>query len=406
MEHHSASGAAGPSSPALSQDQVRARLREIALFEGLDEGHLEEILRVSEPVLVEADEYVFEEGDRGDHFYVIVRGEIELRKAAGDGMRPLATLGGGQAFGEMALLNQTSRSAAAYAVSDTYLLSISREAFSHVLGGETLGARLLRNLAKALWGSSARRAARQAEEPPPGPHEVLGDFNRLLRTRLLPRVTPRISGYDLAASTLTPRQGIGSSGWDWFLLSDGRPAFVVMKSVRTDIFSAQRLMTLRALLRAGSAVRDDSLGSLMTRASRGLRDVWVEGLSGPVACGLVALAEGRVEWVGAGDVAGMIVRPGGASRSLNWSSPAAGELPEHEYESSAIDLGARDKLICLSENPGDLVRLVTSVVVGGYTSSSRDALSKLFGRFAQGSMAGAPVTDLTGAVITCTRASI
>jgi len=398
----------GGGPPSLSQEQVRARLREVALFDGLGGNDLEEILEISEPVLVEADEYVFEEGDRGDHFYIIVRGEVELRKASGNDMKRLALLRAGQAFGEMALLNQTPRSASAFAVTDTYMLSVSREAFGRILGGETLAVRLLRNLSKALWATSVRLAARQAQQARSDtPHEALADFNRLLRTRLLPRVTPRVSGYDLAASTLTPRQGVGSTSWDWFLLGDGRPVFLVMKADRADIFSAQRLETLRTLLRSRAAEPQESLGVMLTQASRGLRAGWVEGLSGAVSCGILALAEGSAEWAGGGDVSGMIVRSGGASRDLNRGSPAVGEIADHEYDATIIELGARDKLICMSDNPPNLVQLVTSVVTGGYTSSSRDALSKLFGRFAHAQAPGAAstATDLTGAVITCTRAA-
>ncbi len=407
MEQQRASEVEGGETASLTQDQVRERLKEVALFEGLDGDDLDEILEISDPVLVEADEYIFEEGDRGDHFYIIVRGEVELRKAAGDGAKRLALLRAGQAFGEMALLNQTPRSASAFAVSDTYMLAVSREAFGRILGGETLAVRLLRNLSKALWATSVRLAARQAQQARSDtPHEALADFNRLLRTRLLPRVTPRISGYDLAASTLAPRHGVGSCGWDWFLLPDGRPVFLVMRSARSDIFSAQRLATLRTLLRSRAAEPIESLGALLTRASRGLRAGWVEGLSGPVSCGMLALAEGGAEWVGAGDVAGMVVRSGGASRDLNRGSPAAGELPDHVYESTVIDLGAKDKLISMSDNPPSLVQLVTSVVTGGYTSSSRDALSKLFGRFAQLQSPGvaSAATDLSGVVITCEKA--
>jgi CRP-like cAMP-binding protein len=397
----------GGGAVSLSKDQVRQRLREVALFEGLGGEDLEEILNISEPVLVEADEYVFEEGDRGDHFFIIVRGEVELRKASASGTKRLALLRGGQAFGEMALLNQTPRSASAFAVTDTYMLSVSREAFGRILGGETLAVRLLRNLSKALWATSVRLAAKQAQQTRSDtPHEALADFNRLLRTRVLPRVTPRVSGYDLAASTLTPRQGVGSSAWDWFLLADGRPVFLVMKSERPDIFSAQRLAALRTLVRSRADESHGSLGVMLTRVSRGLRSGWVEGLSGPVACGMLALAEGSAEWVGGGDLAGMIVRAGGASRELNRGSPAVGALPEHEYESTVIELGARDRLVCMSDNPATTVQLVTSVVTGGYTSSSRDALSKIFGRFAQAQAPGAAstATDLSGVVITCTQA--
>ena len=388
---------------SLSPDQVREKLRQVALFQGLGGSDLDQILDISESVLIEAGEHVFEEGDRGDHFFIIVRGEIELRKAAGSGTKKLAVLRSGQAFGEMALLNQTPRSASAYAVDDSYLLSVSRAAFGEILGGETLAVRLLRNLSKALWATSVRLAAKQAHQlRSDTPHEALADFNRLLRARLLPRVTPRVSGYDVTASTLTPRRGVGSSAWDWFLLEDGRPAFVVMKATRGDIFSAQRLATLRALLRGSSAEPHPTLGALLTHVNRGLRSSWVEGLSGTVACALVALAERSSECLVAGDVAGVVVRSTGTTKDLYRAEPPVGEKADHSYQSAVMVLGARDKLILLSQRPRNSVELVTSVLTAGYTSSSRGALTSLFDRFGTASPGGTAASDLTGAVITST----
>ena len=386
---------------SLTPDQIREKLRAVALFQGLDGKDLEQILAVSEPVLVEKGEYVFEEGDRGDHFFIIVRGAVELRKAGGDGAKKLAILKAGQAFGEMALLNQTPRSASAFAAEDTYMLSVSRAAFGEVLGGDTLAVRLLRNLSKSLWATSVRLASKQAQQVLiDAPHEALADFNRLLRSRLLPRVTPRVSGYDLTAATLAPRHGSGASAWDWFLLPDGRPVFVVMRAVRDDIFSAQRLSALRGLLRGLATEPHASLGSLLTLASQGMRACWVDGLSGPVACGLVALADGAMEWAGAGDACGVLARAAGGVEELPSSVRAAGEKADQVYESLVLPLGSRDKAVLLSERPADPIRLMTSVITGGYTSSSRDALNKLFAQLDPDRPEGAPSRDVSGAVIT------
>ena len=390
-----------PPSESLSQEQVREKLRSVALFQGLEPSDLERILGISESVLVEAGEVVFEEGERGDLFYIIVRGEIELRKRAGDDGKKLAVLREGQAFGEMALLNQTPRSASAHALVDTYLLSISRAAFGQILGGDTLAVRLLRNLSRALWATSVRLAAKQNTRTDTS-HEVLAEFNRLLRSRLLPRLTPRVSGYELTASTLAPRQGVGSSAWDWLLLTDGRPVFVVMRAARPDIFAAQRLATLRALLRALSERPQESLGALLTETSYALRSGWVDGLSGPVACSMVALGDGFAELLAAGDACGLVVRAGGEMEDLGRGAPPAGELAGHEYESIRVVLGNRDKVILLSERPENAVALVTSVVTEGYTSSSRDALNKIFERLGE-IEPGPSGSDLTGAVITRTK---
>jgi CRP-like cAMP-binding protein len=388
---------------SLSQEQVRDKLRSVALFQGLGGSDLDRILGISESVLFEAGETVFEEGERGHHFYIIVRGEVELRKKSGSGQKRLAVLREGQAFGEMALLNQTPRSASAHALVDTYVLSISRAAFGPILGGDTLAVRLLRNLSKALWATSVRLASRQADQTRADPsHDSLADFNRLLRSRLLPRVTPRVTGFDLAASTLAPRRGLGASAWDWLLLADGRPVFAVMKAARPDIFSAQRLAALRTLLRALAERPHISLGALVTETGVALRSSWIDGLSGPVACAVVAFGDGTAEIVRAGEVCALVVRAGGTVEDLGGGAPAVGEGPAVEYESIPSVLGNRDKVILLSERPRS-VSLVTSVVTEGYTSSSRDALNKIFGRL--GRAGPGPVgSDLSGAVITRTKA--
>ena len=392
-------------SESLTQEQVREKLHSVALFDGLESSDLDRILRMSESVLVEAGELVFEEGERGDHFYVIVRGEVELRKRSWNGQRKkLAVLREGQAFGEMALLNQTPRSATAQALVDTYMLSISRASFGQILGGDSLALRLLRNLSTALWATSVRLAAKHTEQAQVdnASHDTLAEFNRLLRARLLPRLTPRVSGFDLTASTLAPRQGVGSSAWDWLLLVDGRPVFAVMRAVRADVFSAQRLSALRALLRAASERPHASLGALLSEVSYALRSAWIDGLSGPVACSLVALADGSAEVVGAGAVCSLVVRSDGDTEEVGEGSPPAGELAGHEYESNPVVLGNRDRVVLLSERPANAAGLVRSVVTEGYTSSSRDALNKIFGRLAEVEP-GRSGSDLTGAVITRTR---
>jgi hypothetical protein len=178
--------------------------------------------------------------------------------------------------------------------------------------------------------------------------------------------------------------------------------FVVMRAVRADIFSAQRLAALRTLLRALAERPHASLGALLTESSLGLLAGWIDGLSGPVACALVALGDGTAEIAGAGAVCSLVVRAGGGTSDIGDGAPAVGERAGHEYESISVVLGTRDKVILLSERPTNIVALVTSVVTEGYTSSSRDALNKIFGRLGEAEP-GRSGSDLTGAVVTRTK---
>src|SRR5262249_31305884 len=54
---------------------------------------------------------VFREGDIGDRIYIITSGKAEVTRKNSDGDIPLAQLGAGEYFGEMALLNHTTRNA-------------------------------------------------------------------------------------------------------------------------------------------------------------------------------------------------------------------------------------------------------------------------------------------------------
>src|SRR3954471_24489263 len=58
---------------------------------------------------------LFEEGQPGHVMYIVVAGEIEIRRRVGDAARVLAVLGGGEFFGEMAILSGRPRSATAVA---------------------------------------------------------------------------------------------------------------------------------------------------------------------------------------------------------------------------------------------------------------------------------------------------
>ena len=79
----------------------------------------------------EADETIFREGDRGDRLYVVIDGEVEVVNDSSDGgERVLRTLGAGEAFGEIALINESPRTATVRCKSRTNVLSIDRDAFN------------------------------------------------------------------------------------------------------------------------------------------------------------------------------------------------------------------------------------------------------------------------------------
>ena len=72
-----------------------------------------------------AGQVIFREGDRGNEFFVIRRGEVEIRS----GNRLLEALGENEIFGEMALIDAEPRSADAVARTDAVVAPISEKQY-------------------------------------------------------------------------------------------------------------------------------------------------------------------------------------------------------------------------------------------------------------------------------------
>ncbi len=77
----------------------------------------------------ETGETIFNEGDVGDYLYIIVDGSVEVLKKVDGASKQIATLGRGEYFGEMALLNQKSRSATIRCTAPTNVLALRAQDF-------------------------------------------------------------------------------------------------------------------------------------------------------------------------------------------------------------------------------------------------------------------------------------
>lgn len=105
-------------------------LRQVPLFESLDDDAARELCKLLETLDCEADKVLFCAGDAGDAMYVIERGKVRICVQATDGHElTLAELGRGDFFGEMALLDGQRRSANAVAAEESRLAVLSREHF-------------------------------------------------------------------------------------------------------------------------------------------------------------------------------------------------------------------------------------------------------------------------------------
>jgi len=105
-------------------------LQSVWLFERCTPKELQAIAKLATPLLAEEGQVLAREGDTGGEFFVIVEGTAE---ATIDGTH-IASLGAGQFFGELALLDRGPRVATVVASSSMLLLVLSGREFDELIG--------------------------------------------------------------------------------------------------------------------------------------------------------------------------------------------------------------------------------------------------------------------------------
>ncbi|MEM1034217.1 MAG: cyclic nucleotide-binding domain-containing protein [Myxococcota bacterium] len=109
-------------------------LSKVPLFSGLTPDALQLVASVANEETHPTGKVIFEHGDVGDSLYIILTGRVRIsRNVPGMGEEALAVLNPGAVFGEMALLDDTPRSADARVHERCRILTISREAFEDLL---------------------------------------------------------------------------------------------------------------------------------------------------------------------------------------------------------------------------------------------------------------------------------
>lgn len=121
-------------------------VRQAALFRGLSEKALLELARITRERVLAPGEVLFREGDAGDSVFVVARGAVLVYR---EGVL-VEVLGGGDVFGEMALLSGAPRSSSIKAGTTVVLGEITREDFERFLASEA-------GLREAIWRTFARR---------------------------------------------------------------------------------------------------------------------------------------------------------------------------------------------------------------------------------------------------------
>jgi small-conductance mechanosensitive channel/CRP-like cAMP-binding protein len=130
-----------------------------------------------------AGETVVREGDPGDSFYIVERGEAEVLLGGERGQDVVGRIAAGGFFGEMSLLMGEVRTATVRAQSDLSLLMIDRAAFREVIAADP-----------ALLGPLSEAAARRLVEQ--RKHREAADAREpVVRAEQVQRLRERIRGF-------------------------------------------------------------------------------------------------------------------------------------------------------------------------------------------------------------------
>jgi CRP-like cAMP-binding protein len=125
-------------------------LSKIWLFSTSSTKELRTIRRALEEVTVPAGRMLCEQGTIGREFFLIVTGQASVRR----NNRKVATLGPGQYFGELALLDRRPRSASVVSDTEMTLLVLGQREFNGVLDSvPALSRKLLAAMATRLRDS-------------------------------------------------------------------------------------------------------------------------------------------------------------------------------------------------------------------------------------------------------------
>lgn len=246
------------------------------LFMGLPE---DEISRLSETLRVlEAPpgKVLFQEGEIGDRFYIIIQGQIEVIKALGTPEeRSIGFRGPGEFIGELSLINRSGlRTASVRSSGPAHLWEMSHEEFDDLLHRQPMMAfELINVLSQRLTNAhdstikdlqeknlelteayeELKAAQAQIIEKERLERELQVAFE--IQTSILPQTLPNLEGYDFGA-LMVPARAVGGDFYDIVPLSTNKVGIIIGdvadKGVPSAIFMAQTHALLYAMAKRES----------------------------------------------------------------------------------------------------------------------------------------------------------
>ncbi len=250
------------------------------LFSGLPKDEIKRLTQTLRVIELPSGKVLFQEGDVGDRFYIIIRGQVEVIKALGSPEERLIGLRGpGEFIGELSLINRAGlRMASVRSLGSAHLWEMSHDEFDDLLHRQpsmafelinVLSERLttahdstikdlqIKNLELTKAYEELKAAQAQIIEKERLEKELQVAFE--IQTSILPQTLPDLDGYDFGA-LMVPARAVGGDFYDIIPLSSDKVGIIIGdvadKGVPSAIFMAQTHALLYAMAtRASSTTR-------------------------------------------------------------------------------------------------------------------------------------------------------
>jgi CRP/FNR family transcriptional regulator len=190
-------------------------LRSVPLFADLEEGELERFSQVAVPRSFPAGTRVFHEGDSSDACYIVSDGSFRVTREHSDGRAiTLATLGPGEIFGELAMLDGDKRSASAESITDGTLLALPANDVRGLLArNPEIALKLVAGLVRRLRAANMRLSRQSFQTVPSRVAGILAQLSREGQENKdgdgeMQEVTIRMNQTDLAQLAGTSRESV------------------------------------------------------------------------------------------------------------------------------------------------------------------------------------------------------
>jgi serine phosphatase RsbU (regulator of sigma subunit)/anti-sigma regulatory factor (Ser/Thr protein kinase) len=359
---------------------VEQFLRNSSLFDGFSDEDLEHLAETAAERVLEPGELLFVEGHSGDDCCVIIDGQLEVYKQLGDEELPLDVRQPGQIVGEMALIDNSPRSASVRAVGQVRVLMLTKENFYTLLTRNPANAiEMLRGGTMRLRSTSERMIAglqaknaellRAYQDLKAAQDELIRlerieqelQIARRIQEAFLPRQIRQPTGWQIAALS-RGAQEIGGDFYDCIDLPGGLLGLVVADVSGKGIPAALFVALTRSLLRAASQ-SPHAFGMHELPAPEELLRQALQFTNGYIGTehassnmfvtlfyGLLDPASGLLQFVNAGHNPPLLLRAAsGSVEELDAGELPLGILVEQPFMASSVRIYPGDALIAFSD---------------------------------------------------------